>query len=76
MKINESVISPQADPNFNLNNLKFSDFKILKVLGEGTFGTVYLATDLRNPERKKKYALKCFKKKKLVANKQIKYTVA
>lgn len=70
------MISPQADPNFNLNNLKFSDFKILKVLGEGTFGTVYLATDLRNPERKKKYALKCFKKKKLVANKQIKYTVA
>lgn len=35
-----------------------------------------LALELRNPEKKKQYALKCFKKKKLVVNKQIKYTIA
>lgn len=47
----------------------------MKTLGEGAFGTVYLAVDARNPERKRHYALKSFKKKKLVINKQIKYIV-
>lgn len=45
-------------------------------MGEGAFGTVFLAKDIRNPEIDKKYALKCFKKKTLVVKKQIKYTIA
>lgn len=48
----------------------------MKVLGEGSFGRVFLAVDLRNPEQQTEYALKCFKKKQLVINKQIKYTIA
>ena len=48
----------------------------MKVLGEGSFGRVFLAVYNRNPEKPVEYALKCFKKKKLVINKQIKYIVA
>ena len=46
------------------------------MLGEGSFGRVFLASYQRDPENEVEYALKCFKKKKLVINKQIKYIVA
>ena len=47
-------------------------------MGEGAFGTVFLARDSRNTVKTNKmmYALKCFKKKKLIIQKQIKYTIA
>lgn len=51
---------------------KFSHFKIEKLLGEGSFGTVYLAKHNNGNF----YALKCFKKKKLVVQKQIKFIIA
>ena len=41
-------------------------------MGEGSFGTVFLVKH----ENGQKYALKCFKKKKLIIQKQIKYIVA
>ena len=55
-----------------MEGYKYKDFKFESVLGEGSFGTVYLGKHKNG----KKYALKCFKKKKLVINKQIKFIIA
>jgi serine/threonine protein kinase len=49
--------------------IKFTDFKVLKKIGQGSFGMILLALDLRNPEKQKHYALKTFKKNKLLKNK-------
>lgn len=48
-------------------------FKFTKELGEGSFGQVFLAVCTRN---NLSYALKVFKKKKLVLNKQIKFAIS
>ena len=45
----------------------------MKELGEGSFGQVFLASCTKNSEM---YALKVFKKKKLVMNKQIKFAIS
>ncbi len=48
-------------------------FKFTKELGEGSFGQVFLAVCNKNNQS---YALKVFKKKKLVLNKQIKFAIS
>ena len=50
----------------------FSSFEILKTLGSGAFGKVFLARHLQTG---KEYALKALKKKTLIMQKQIKYAV-
>ena len=39
--------------------MQLSDFSVIKKLGEGQFGTVFLVTD---PSKTKFYALKCISK--------------
>jgi cGMP-dependent protein kinase len=39
--------------------IQLGDFQVLKKLGEGQFGTVFLVTD---PSKSKFYALKCISK--------------
>jgi serine/threonine protein kinase len=50
----------------------YKDFDILRQLGNGSFGRVFLARYRRN---QKLYALKVLNKKKLIAKKQLKYAV-
>jgi serine/threonine protein kinase len=52
---------------------QYRDFKMLQLLGEGSFGQVFLVECLRN---KKFYALKTFSKKKIILSKQAKFVVA
>jgi serine/threonine protein kinase len=54
-------------------SLKYKDFNFLNLLGEGSFGQVYLVECLRN---KKLYALKIFQKKKIILSKQTKFVIA
>mmetsp|Transcript_9882 Transcript_9882/g.27421 ORF Transcript_9882/g.27421 Transcript_9882/m.27421 type:complete len:1172 (-) Transcript_9882:144-3659(-) len=56
--LDESIHGPQRD-------YKFEDLKRLKMLGEGQFGQVWLATDTKEEERKA-YALKIQSKFELV----------
>lgn len=51
----------------------FKDFDILRELGSGSFGKVFLA---RHRKNQKLLALKVLNKKKLLAKKQLKYAVA
>lgn len=54
-------------------SLQYRDFKMLQLLGEGSFGQVFLVECLRN---KKFYALKTFSKKKIILSKQTKFVIA
>ncbi len=51
------------------SNIAFSDLKILRTLGTGTFGRVKL---VQNTKTQKVYALKCLQKAQIVAYKQVK----
>ncbi len=53
--------------------ISFRDFKLIKLLGNGSFGQVYLARYLNNGNL---YALKVLNKKKLINKKQLKYAVS
>lgn len=52
--------------------ISFSDFKMIKLLGNGSFGKVFLA---KHAKRCKFYALKVLNKKKLMVKKQLRYAV-
>ncbi len=54
-------------------SLKYQDFRFIQILGEGSFGQVYLVECLRN---KKMYALKLFQKKKIILSKQTRFVIA
>ena len=47
-------------------NRKFSDFKIIKMIGTGTFGKVYLGLLDEQP-----VAIKCLKKNQIIKMKQV-----
>ena len=53
--------------NIKMKDMSLDDFKILKSIGEGAFGEVYLA---KNYFDSKQYALKCIDKKFLVKQKK------
>ncbi len=57
----------------NQTRISFRDFKLIKLLGNGSFGQVYLAKYLNNGNL---YALKVLNKKKLINKKQLKYAVS
>ena len=57
----------------NQTRISFRDFKLIKILGNGSFGQVYLAKYLNNGNL---YALKVLNKKKLINKKQLKYAVS
>ena len=50
----------------------FSDFQMIKLLGNGSFGKVFLAKHMK---RCKLFALKVLNKKKLMVKKQLRYAV-
>ena len=52
--------------------LKFRDFEIIKVLGEGSFGKVF---KVRKRDSGKVYAMKSMSKKQLINNNQVRYAV-
>ena len=54
-------------------SLQYKDFKMLQLLGEGSFGQVFLVLCLKN---QKLYALKTFQKKKIILSKQTKFVIA
>lgn len=53
--------------------VNFASFEIVKVLGSGNFGKVFLAKHISSG---KQFALKALKKKTLIMKKQIKYAVS
>lgn len=61
------------DKELDDDKLQLRHFKFTKELGEGSFGQVFLAMCTKN---NRMYALKVFKKKKLVMNKQIKFAIS
>ncbi len=50
----------------------FKDFEIIKELGAGSFGTVYL---VKKKDTGKEYAMKCLRKRTLIRNNQLRYAV-
>ena len=61
------AISEEEQTQFNsiaTNKVNFASFDIIKVLGSGAFGKVFLVED----KFKKIFALKCIKKKNVIAN--------
>jgi serine/threonine protein kinase len=61
------------DKELDDDKLQLRHFRFIKELGEGSFGQVFLARCSKNNQM---YALKVFKKKKLVMNKQIKFAIS
>ena len=53
--------------------VSFRDFEIIRMIGNGSFGQVYLA---KHTKSDKTYALKVLNKKKLLIKKQLKYAVS
>ncbi len=52
--------------------MNFSSFQIIKQLGSGAFGKVFLAKKIVGGET---YAIKALKKRNLILKKQLKYAV-
>ena len=63
----------ESNKEFNNINLKhqrvgLEDFEILKVVGQGEFGKVYLASDI--------YAMKVIQKDKMIEKNHVKYVIS
>ena len=72
------VVMPKTDSNTvfsknkNVKSVKLEDFKVLKVIGRGSFGKVNLVEYLPTHET---YAMKCLKKDLLIEQEQIENTL-
>lgn len=55
----------------SFSRITFADFELLKVIGKGNFGKVYLARKITNNEL---YAMKKLKKKRIIDKKQVLHT--
>jgi protein-serine/threonine kinase len=62
----------QDDLDFPSNNVDIESFKILELLGKGSFGEVYLVELLTN---NKKYAMKVLNKNKILSQNIVRYVV-
>ena len=75
---NNGVVMPKTDSNTvfsnhkNVKNVKLEDFKVLKVIGRGSFGKVNLVEYLPTHET---YAMKSLKKDLLIEQEQIENTL-
>lgn len=67
-----SIRSPYSNKKSKAPKVKFSSFDILRLLGSGTFGKVFL---VRKKDDKKVFAMKVLKKKDLILKKHLKYAV-
>lgn len=52
--------------------VNFDSFEVVKVLGSGAFGKVFL---VRKKDDNKQFAMKALKKRNLIVKKQLKYAV-
>lgn len=72
-EINEQVEAVSQNLNdITSTKVNFAAFNILKTLGEGAFGKVFLVIHIATS---KQYALKALKKKNLIIQKQLKYAI-
>ena len=62
-----------SNNNLNEKTIKFKDFEILKIIGNGTFGKVFKVKCLLD---NKIYAMKVLRKKFLLDNNQLKYALS
>ena len=60
-------------PHEEGHSLRYKDFKLLQLLGEGSFGQVFLVQCRLN---NKFYALKTFQKKRIILGKQTRFVVS
>lgn len=63
----------EVDLNFNDDKITFKSFKILRVLGSGAFGKVFM---VRKKDTGQIFAMKALKKRTLIQKKQLKYAVS
>jgi len=63
MDANGNVDAPQPNPNRSI-----TEYVLIRIIGTGTFGKVYLAT-----YKGKSYALKMLHKKKIIELKQVEH---
>lgn len=63
---------PDKKNEEKINKTGFKSFEIIKILGAGSFGKVYLAKKKSNG---KVYAMKALKKRDLIIKKQLRYAV-
>ena len=55
------------------SSIRYKDFQLLNLLGEGSFGSVFLA---RHKISQKKFALKVLQKKKMLIQKQVRFAAS
>lgn len=70
---NNSLSTNSTASSFEQEKIGFKSFQIIKLLGAGAFGKVYLA---RKKNSDKRYALKILKKRQLISKNQVKYAVS
>ena len=74
-KLSNSSLIESKTPEEKANNMEgigFKSFQILKILGAGSFGKVYL---VRKKNDEKVFAMKALKKRDLIIKKQLRYAV-
>lgn len=60
------------NPNFNAEKVHFKSFEILRLVGIGSFGKIFL---VKKKDDGKLYAMKVLKKRNLVVKKHLKYAL-
>ena len=68
-----SLLEPNPNAVENLEELSITDFKLLKVLGKGRFGKVFLASYKKSGQL---FAIKILQKSKIVSENLVNYTLS
>jgi len=69
----DNTLSTKSTADLDQDKVSFKSFQIIKLLGSGAFGKVYLA---RKKSSNEVYALKVLKKKQIINRNQVKYALA
>lgn len=68
-----AIVSTKSTTDVDEEKICFKSFQILKLLGSGAFGKVYLAQKKHSDQI---YALKVLKKRQLISKNQVRYAIA